>query len=391
MSITFPEGFVWGTATAAHQVEGNNWNNDWWHWEHEPMSGCAEASGDACDHYHRYADDIRLLADLGFNAYRFSVEWSRIEPVEGEWSRASLDHYRRMCAACHEHGLTPIVTFHHFTTPCWATNHGGWEDPDTADRFARFCERTAQHLGDLVGWACTINEPNVVSTLGYLAGMFPPGRRDRALRHAANDILVDAHHKAVEALKSGPGTFPVGLTLSMTDYQAVDGGEEKRDRIRRGMEDVFLEAARGDDFIGVQTYTRTRVGSEGALGPEDGVETTQMGYEFWPEALEATIRRAWDVTDHTPVLVTENGIGTDDDTRRIEYVRRALLGVRRCMDDGIDVRGYVYWSALDNFEWALGYRPTFGLVAVDRETFTRTPKPSAQWLGNVARVGTLSE
>jgi beta-glucosidase len=177
----------------------------------------------------------------------------------------------------------------------------------------------------------------------------------------------------------------------MSDYQAVDGGEERRDHIRRGMEDVYLEAARGDDYIGVQTYSRTRVGPDGTLGPEDGVERTLMGYEFWPEALEATIRRAWEVTEQTPILVTENGIGTDDDTRRIEYVRRALHGVRRCLDDGIDIRGYTYWSALDNFEWALGYEPTFGLIAVDRTTFARTPKLSAAWLGEIARTGTLTE
>ena len=390
MSISFPDGFLWGTATAAHQVEGNNWNNDWWAWEHNPASPCVEPSGDAIDQYHRYPTDIALLAELGFGTYRFSIEWSRIEPVEGEWSRAALDHYRRMCATCLDHGITPIVTFHHFTTPCWVANHGGWEEPTTADRFAFFCEKATAHFGDLIGWGCTFNEPNVVATMGYLAGVFPPGRRDAALRRSVNDILVDAHHKAVGAIKAGPGDFPVGLTLSMTDWQAVDGGEERRDRIRRNFEDVYLEAARDDDFIGVQTYSRSRVGPQGALEPEDGVETTLMGYEFWPEALEATIRRAWEVTEQTPIYVTENGIGTDDDTRRIEYVQRALRGVRTCLDDGIDIRGYTYWSGFDNFEWALGYEPTFGLIAVNRETFERTPKPSAAWLGEIARTGTLT-
>ncbi len=391
MSISFPDDFLWGTATAAHQVEGNNWNNDWWAWEHNPLSPCVEPSGDAIDQYHRYREDIALLADLGFGTYRFSIEWSRIEPVEGEWSIASLDHYRRVCATCHEHGITPIVTFHHFTTPCWVANHGGWEEPDNADRFARYAEQVAAALGDIIGWGCTFNEPNIVATMGYLAGVFPPGRRDAALRRSVNDILIDAHHKAVDAIKSGPGDFGVGLTLAMTDWQAADGGEERRDRIRRNFEDVYLEAARADDFIGVQTYSRSRVGPDGVFGPEDGVETTLMGYEFWPEALEGTIRRAWEVTEETPIYVTENGIGTDDDTRRVTYVQRALRGVRRCLDDGIDIRGYTYWSGFDNFEWALGYKPTFGLVAVDRTTFERTPKPSAAWLGEIARTGTLTE
>ena len=389
MPTSFPDGFLWGTATAAHQVEGGNWNNDWWAWEHDPKSPCVEPSGDACDQYQRYDDDIAMLADLGFGTYRFSLEWSRIEPEEGEWSRAALDHYRRVCASCHEHGVVPIVTFHHFTTPRWVAHCGGWEDPDTADRFARYCEKATAALGDLIGWACTINEPSMVSTLGYLAGTFPPGRRDVALRRAVNDIFVDAHRKAVDAIRSGPGNAPVGITLAMTDYQAVDGGEERLARIRRGMEDVFLAGTAGDDFVGVQTYSRSQIGPDGVVAAPEEAELTQMGYEFWPESLEATIRRAWEMTDGIPVLVTENGIGTDNDERRIEYVRRALEGVLRCIADGIDVRGYTYWSALDNFEWALGYMPTFGLIACDRETFERTPKPSASWLGGIARANAL--
>jgi beta-glucosidase len=391
MTISFPDGFIWGAATAAHQIEGGNWNNDWWMWEHNPQAGCAEPSGDACDSFHRYPEDIAILAGLGFNAYRFSLEWSRIEPERGEFSIAALDHYRRMCETCLEHGLTPIVTFHHFTTPRWVCHLGGWEEPDTADHFAFFCERATQAFGDVMSRACTINEPNIVSTIGYLAGGFPPGRRDAALRRSVNDIFIDAHHKATQAIKAGPGDAPVGLTLSMTDYQAVDGGEERRDRIRRNMEDVFLEAARRDDYIGVQTYSRARVGPGGTMGPEDGVPTVQMGYEFWPDSMEATIRRAWEVTEQTPILVTENGIGTDDDDQRRTYVTQALAGVRRCLDDGIDVRGYTYWSLLDNFEWREGYRPTFGLIAVDRQTFDRTPKPSASWLGAVARSNRLDD
>lgn len=385
MRITYPDGFLWGTATAAHQVEGGNWNNDWWMWEHDHTSPTTEPSGDACDHYHRYEDDLRLLAELGFNSYRFSLEWSRIEPERGEFSAAELDHYRRVCAACHDNGLTPVVTLHHFTTPRWVSHLGGWEEPDSADWFARYAERVVGALGDLIGWACTFNEPNVVATMGYLAGAFPPGLRDPALRRAVNDIIIDAHHKAGDVLRGGAGDFPVGLTLSMTDWQAVDGGEPRRDRIRRNMEDVYLEAARRDDFIGVQTYTRTRVGPDGTLEPDDGVELTQMGYEFWPDSLEATIRRAWHVTDGVPVFVTENGIGTEDDARRIAYITAALQGVRRCLDDGIDVRGYTCWSAMDNFEWNFGYMPKFGIIAVDRETQERTPKPSAHWLGRIAQ------
>lgn len=391
MSVSFPDGFLWGTATAAHQVEGGNWNNDWWVWEHDPGSPCVEVSGDTCDHFHRYPEDIKLLADLGFGTYRFSVEWSRVQPERNEWSRSALEHYRRVCATCHENGIQPIVTYHHFTTPRWVAAHGGWEEPSTADLFARYAERVAGALGDLTPWACTFNEPNIVATMGYLAGVFPPGRRDPSLRRAVNDIFIDAHRKAVDVIRSGPGNANIGLTLAMSDWQAVDGGESRRDRIRLNMEDVYLEAARSDDFIGVQTYSRTRVGPDGTLGPEGDTPTTQMGYEVWPEALEATIRYATDKTGGVPVLVTENGIGTDDDDQRIDYVKRALQGVRNCLDDGIDVRGYTYWSLLDNFEWALGYGPTFGLIAVDRENFVRTPKPSAAWLGQIAKSNFMGD
>jgi beta-glucosidase len=166
--FTFPQDFLWGAATAAHQVEGNNINSESWVLEHLPGTIYAEPSGDACDHYHRYPTDIALLAELGFNAYRFSLEWARIEPEEGEFSYAALEHYRRMLAACHEHGIKPVVTFHHFTSPRWLMRTGGWLDEKTPERFARYCERATQHLGDLISVACTVNEPNLPMLLSKL-------------------------------------------------------------------------------------------------------------------------------------------------------------------------------------------------------------------------------
>lgn len=387
MTPTWPDHFIWGTATSAHQVEGSNHNSDWWAWEHDPTSGCREPSGDACDHYHLYPDDIALLGRLGFNAYRFSIEWARIEPEPGEFSRAQLEHYRRMLACCRDNDLLPVVTFHHFTSPRWIANSGGWAEPATAERFARFCERATGHLGDLIGIACTINEPNIVAEHGYEDGVFAPGRKEPEARDRANEVFVTAHRLAYEAIKAVAPEVPVGLTLAMRDYQAVDGGKATLERLRSRSEDVYLESVRGDDFVGVQTYSRERIGPQGRVGPEEGAEVTLMGYEFYPDSLEATIRRATDVTHQVPVVVTENGIGIADDDRRIAYVAQALKGVRRCLDDGIDVRGYFYWSALDNFEWALGYEPTFGLIAVDRDTQKRSPKPSAAWIGDLARAG----
>ena len=188
-------------------------------------------------------------------------------------------------------------------------------------------------------------------------------------------------------MKSGPGKYPVGVTIAIADDQAV-GADSARDRKRAQIYGPWLAAAAKSDFVGVQTYSRSRVGKDGDLPPEPGVELTQMGYEFWPEALEQTIRYAA-AQAKVPVYVTENGIGTDDDTRRIEYIKRALAGVQKCRADGVDVRGYVHWSLLDNFEWIFGYRPTFGLVAVNRDTQARTVKPSARFLGEIARRNSL--
>jgi beta-glucosidase len=387
---TFPDGFVWGTATAAHQIEGGNWNNDWWAWEHAPGTPCAEPSGDACDSWNRADDDVALVADMGLGSYRFSVEWSRIEPEEGEWSHGAVDHYRRLCDALRAHGIDPTVTFHHFTTPRWVSARGGWEDPATAERFAAFCHRLAGELGDGMSRACTINEPNIVATAGFLLGFFPPGKTDPDLRLRVNDVFVDAHRRAVEAIRAAAPGVPVGLTLSMTEHTPVDGGEQAAAAMEREMEDVFLDAVDGDDFLGVQTYSRMRIGPGGMVGPEDGVPVLDMGYEYWPQALEACLRRAWTYTGgRVPLIVTENGIGTTDDAQRIAYVHAALEGVLRALADGVDVRGYTYWSLLDNFEWAYGYRPRFGLVSVDRATFARTPKPSAAWFRDVVRTNAL--
>ncbi len=389
--LVFPDGFVWGTATAAHQIEGGNINNDWWVWEHTEGSGCQESSGDACDSWNRWADDVAAVANMGLGAYRFSLEWSRIEPAPGEFSEVALARYRSICEALRANGITPMVTYHHFTTPNWVVAQGGWENPATVELFARYCRVATESLGDVIGVACTINEPSMVATMGYLAGVFPPGRQDIPARRMVNENLVAAHRRAVEVIRAGAPGLPVGITLAMSDYVALPGGEAKLERIRAGMEDVFLEAVQGDDFLGVQSYSRTRIDADGQrFDGEDGVPMLVMGYEFWPQAIESTLRRAWEVTGGTvPLWVTENGIGTDDDPQRIAYVYQALQGVHRAISDGITVRGYTYWSLLDNFEWAFGYTPRFGLIEVDRSTFERRPKTSARWFGDVAQSNQL--
>jgi beta-glucosidase len=388
--IQFPEGFLWGTSTAAHQIEGGNVNNDWWAWEHNPDSGCVESSGDACDSLFRWPEDVELVADMGVGAYRFSLEWSRIEPAEGEFSLSALEYYRRICGACRERNIEPVVTFHHFTTPTWLTARGGWEAADAPEMFARFVSRVAAHLGNLIGWACTINEINLIGVMGYALGSSPPGVKDDFVRHlAVNDAMVRAHRLAVDALRSGPGDFPVGLTLSMDEMVADPGGEAVLEAAQEILEDRFFRATEGDDFIGVQCYSRVHFGPEGQAPNEPGVPTTQMGYEYWPQGVEHCARRAAAMTG-LPVLLTESGIATDDDAERIVYLAEVLRGVRRALDDGVDIRGYFVWSLLDNFEWEHGFRPKFGLHSVDRMTFSRHPKTSATWFGSVARRNGLT-
>jgi beta-glucosidase len=398
----FPKGFLWGAATAGHQVEGNNINSDIWVLERVKPTIFAEPSGDACDHYHRYTDDIKLLAGLGLNTYRFSIEWARIEPEQGSFSQAELEHYRRMLAACHENNVTPMVSFNHFTVPRWFAALGGWENKGADELFARYCERAAKHLGDLIAFATTFNEPNIPALLSWTKLPIPAELLKAMLAQAARavgsdrfsffvlaspekvtDTLIAAHHRGLAAMKSGPGKYGVGVTLSMQDEQAF-GPDSRRDEKRAAIYGRWLDAASKSDFVGVQTYTRSRVSKDGNLPTEAGVELTQMGWEFYPEALEQTIRYAA-AQAKVPVYVTENGIATEDDTRRVEYIRRALAGVQNCLKNGIDVRGYIHWSLIDNFEWFFGYRPKFGLVAVDRETQKRTVKPSARFLGEIAR------
>ncbi|MDX3308500.1 family 1 glycosylhydrolase [Streptomyces sp. ME08-AFT2] len=393
------EGFLWGAATAAHQVEGNNVNSDFW--AREGRRPGMERSGDACDSYHRYEEDMRLLAEAGLNAYRFSIEWARIEPVPGHVSRAELAHYRRMIDTARRLGLEPVVTLHHFTSPQWLAAEGGWTGERAVERFQAYVRAALGILED-VRWVCTINEPNM---LALMAGMYKAAREDPAgakkwmsptLEGAARPVLPDpdpaigtrlteAHHAAREILRKHTDAS-VGWTVACQALTALPGHEDRLKEVRYVREDLYLEAARGDDFIGVQSYSSQSVDADGVVPHPQGPDTTLTGNAYRPDALGIAVRHAWRTTGHVPVLVTENGIATADDSRRIAYTGEALRHLFAAVDDGVDVRGYLHWSALDNYEWG-HWKPTFGLIAVDRETFERHPKPSLAWLGEVARGG----
>lgn len=403
-----PPGFLWGTAISAYQSEGNNTNSDAWLMENIQPSMFKERSGDATDSYHRYAEDFALSAKLGFNCYRLGVEWARIEPSEGHFSNAELDHYARMLESCRAHGLRPIVTLNHFTTPLWFAQRGGFEAADSPQLFARYCRKIAERLGGLMHMVTTFNEANIrllVDLMPGFAAALPlvkaavaeAGRRTASphfsrLAYAdpqiAGPLMQEAHARAFDAIKAVRPSLPVGITLTTQDIQSADPAVAERQRGKLYGDWVAVARSHAD-FFGVQTYTRFVFDQAGQLiPPPAGAELTEAGYEFYPQALANTIRWAHN-TIGKPIYVTESGIATNDDTRRIAFIDQALDGVRQCLDEGIPVHSYLYWSLLDNFEWTSGYGPKFGLVAVDRETFRRTPKPSAAHFGAIARANRI--
>ena len=424
--MIFSKEFYIGAATAAHQVEGNNIHSDYCALEHMKTTSFAEPSLDAVDHYNRYEEDIRLMADAGLNAYRFSIEWARIEPQEGVFDEKELEHYRAVIRCCKEHGIEPIVTLHHFTSPKWLISKGGWEAETTPAYFARYTKYVMERLGSELKYVCTLNEANMGIQVAMIAQRYmqqmmakmaatktdgtvqvglnlekmmaaraqegmqenmavfgvPKAETFVSPRTAQGDMLVmEAHKAARAAIREVAPHVKVGLTLSLHDIQAVPGGEEHAAKEWADEFTHYLPAIRDDDFLGVQNYSRALIGPDGQLPAPEGAELTQMDYEFYPEGLEHVIRT---VHQDFPgeLMVTENGIATADDTRRVAYIGTALEGVRKCIDDGIPVSGYCYWSLLDNFEWQKGFGMTFGLIAVDRSTQTRYPKESLSFLGS---------
>jgi len=405
----FPKGFLWGAATAPHQVEGNNTASDLWFVENQKPTVFAQPSGDACNSLELWAKDLDIVQSLGLTSYRFGVEWSRIEPEKGLFSQAMLDHYKAVVAGCHARGLAPLVTFNHFTAPRWFSAQGGWTNAEAPQLFARYCDKVARAIGADIAMAMTLNEPNL---LLILKPMLPPPvwdmQRD-ALAAAARRLGVEkfvcanvaaledldaieqglkAGHKAARAaIKAVRSDLPVGFTLSVIDDQAA-GRNSLRDKVRAETYGDWLEIARGDDFIGVQNYERAVWNDKGRLPAPDGGDRNWSGSEVWAPSLAGAVRYVHAATK-VPILVSEHGVGTEDDTLRARFIPAALEGLKQAMDDGVPVLGYVHWSLLDNFEWIFGYKPRFGLCSVDFTTFARTPKPSARVLGGIAKRNSL--
>ena len=408
---TFPPGFLWGAATSGHQTEGNNIASDAWLLEHLSPTIFAEPSGDACNSFELWPADLSFVRALGLGAYRFSLEWSRIEPERGQFSIAMLDHYRRIIGACRGRGLVPLVTFNHFTTPYWFAAAGGWTHKDSPELFARFCDRAARALADDIGYATTLNEPDLLPLLNWrlkpetgrtklrdmlAAAAQACGTAKFVVANMANDEdialmtpqMIAGHKAGRAAIKAVRAGLPVGVSLAIQDDIAV-GKDSIRDLKRAEVYAPWLEAAREDDFIGVQNYERMYIGVHGTTGAPDGVRLGHSGQDNNPASLGAAVRYAHEQTQR-PVIVTENGLNTPDDAQRAAYIPAALASLHAAISDGVPVLGYMHWSLLDNFEWSAGYAPRFGLGSVDRKTFHRRPKPSSHVLGAIAKANALT-
>ena len=407
----FPKGFLWGAATAGHQVEGNNTNSDLWYLEHVKPTLFAEPSGDADDSFELWQVDLDIARSLGLNSFRFSLEWSRIEPEPGEFSIAMLDHYLRIIEGCRARGLAPMVTFNHFTVPRWFAARGGWTNPEAPSLFERYCERAARHLAGPISHATTLNEPELLRLLDW-AGL-PPAMLDvqsamldaaarslgvakfssaNSANHEDFDALqagfLEGHRRGRQAIKAARPDLPVGVSLAIVDDQAV-GERSRRDEKRAQVYGAWLEAVKGDDFVGVQNYERARIDEHGPLPAPDGVPRNSMGSEIYPASLANAVKYVHEQTGR-PIIVTEHGLGTDDDAQRAAFIPAALAPLADVIAGGVPVLGYVHWTLLDNFEWIFGYKPHYGLCSVDRKTFKRTPKPSARVLAAIARANSLA-
>ena len=394
--LNFPSDFRWGTATAAHQVEGHLVNN----WSDHEENKNLERSGAACDHWTRWKDDFQLLTNLGLSSYRFSIEWSRLEPTEGEWNEGALAVYSAMVDDLLHRGIRPVVTLHHFSHPQWWEAKGGFANSANLTDFVRYCERIFDALSDRVDTWVTVNEPTVFSTMGYTLGMFPPGRRSLRTTIRVMRNLLLAHAAVYKTLKQKRSTVKIGIAKNVTlfdpknRWSPIDWPLARllewfwngawRSGIQKGrmfFKDV-PEAKGTLDFIGLNYYTHVLVGPASISllkmkFPKRKHEVaTEFGYPMYAEGLRRAVEFLAPLG--VPIEVTENGVADANDTLRTEHLKRHLWVLSQAIQDGHDIRSYHHWSLMDNFEWAEGYSMRFGLHHVDFETQERTLRGSGE-------------
>lgn len=421
----FPEGFLWGTATSSHQVEGQNTNNQWWAWEQQGRVYRGDVSGNACGWWQEVEPDLNRAAALGQNAHRLSVEWSRIEPCDGIFDDAAIERYRAMLQAMHSRGITPMVTLHHFTNPCWLEVQGGWLNPDTPQRFARYVDYVVDGLGDLCQLWCTINEPGIYAGLSYMAGWWPPGwsKPRQALQVVRN--MLHGHAVAATVIHHRDTAHQVGLVHNFHIFDPASTAA--CDKLLAALFDywnnrVLLDALRtgrlapplglglreipglreSSDFFGLNYYTRSRVrffsgAPDWVFGhvftPTD-VEQSDIGAdgktygEIYPSGLYRALLRIHYRLE-LPIYVTETGLPDHDDDQRPRFILNHLSATHHALEDGVDVRGVFLWSLLDNFEWAHGWSLRFGLYGFDERSGKRSLRPSAALYAICARANAI--
>ncbi|MBI3976346.1 MAG: glycoside hydrolase family 1 protein [Armatimonadetes bacterium] len=417
--LTFPPGFLWGTATSAHQVEGDNTNNDWWAWEHQAgRIAQGHRSGRAGDWWRAAEADFDRMAALHQNAHRLSVEWSRLEPQPGRWDERALRRYREMLAGLRRRAITPMITLHHFTFPLWVARRGGWLWNAFPGAFGRFARRTVEALGDLADLWCTLNEPVAAIISGYLIGRFPPGGGGLLRTRVAVVNAVRAHAAAYHAIHAAQPAAQVGIAAYLRVFdparpasrldRLVAGAQDRvvnwmfldalRDGVLRGLWQTVRipESAGSLDFIGVNYYTRDLVRFDpravrtlfGRNTPTPGAPLSDGGYgEIYPVGLFRVLEqvRAYG----RPIYITENGLPDADDDLRPAFLVSHLREAWRALQEGADIRGYFHWSLIDNFEWADGWTLRFGLIGMDPATQVRTPRPSSALYAEICRTGSV--
>ena len=417
----FPRGFLWGTATAAHQVEGNNTNNNWWAWEQEAgRIAQGHKSGLACDWWSgRWREDFDRAVEGGQNAHRLSIEWSRVQPEPGRWDEDALDRYRQMLRGLHERGLTPMVTLHHFTDPLWLSEQGGWENPLVVGYFEAYTRRVVEALREYATLWVTINEPNVLIAFAYLLGLWPPGKKSVVLAGRVMTNQVRAHAAAYRAIHSLQHEARVGIALNCTpmlparhwftpdrmvaglqhrifvDFfpQAISSGTLRFfGRVRR-----VPEAKNTQDYLGINYYTREYVAFD-LLNPGNlfmrrfyppDAELSVTGHQANdPVGIYAAIQ--WGLKFKLPILITENGVEDIDDHLRPRYLAQHLHQVWRAVNFNYPVKGYFHWTLVDNFEWERGWTQRFGLWELDLDTQARRKRPSADLYAEICRENGIS-
>ena len=379
--LQFPSGFLWGCATSAYQVEGGIENADW---------SQVYPARDAADHYNRYEEDFALLSKLSQNAFRFSIEWSRVEPKEGVFNEKEIEHYRKVLESLRAKDITPIVTLHHFTTPLWLAEKGGWANEEAVKYFSRFAQRMAKEYGELVGLWIPINEPLNYAFVGYLEGRWVPKKRNPFLFFKVLGNLIKAHNKVYKILHKEIPKARVGAAQNVVYVEAFSSAPWDRAVafIARSLQNRWVLDRIKDslDFIGVNYYFHSRIRFPGLQQNENKV-VSDVGWEIYPEGIYHAVKEIGEYG--LPIYIMENGVADSKDRLRKKFIQEHLFWLHKAIQEGIDVRGYMHWSFLDNVEWEKGIGPRFGLVEVDYSTQRRIPRPSASFYATICKENKL--